>query len=211
MGLPNNINVVTGDAKIAIKEISIAEWCGIIKATLLRIKPCLKYVSGFQTLSKLLNSAPMTGYGRFATPPKAMPKLEGTDKNQKTRFVAVDTWKLEKINVEPSHEIKQGFLLLTDDGNFAILTLSCFRQEDHYAVCASSLIANSSIGGLKCVMDVNAHEIRTRIEDGSISPYNLLDRLYLLFHGTVADREQRMESLRKACDWLQGICGRIAI
>ena len=211
MGSPNNIDVVIGNAKIRIGKISTAEWCSIIEAALRKIGPCLKYASGFKTLAKLLNDKLLT-HGRFVTPTNAMPKFEGTGLNQKTRFVALDMWKSAKnANAESSHEIKQNILLLTDAGHFAILKISCFRQTDYFTVCASSLIATSSTAGYKSVLEADCQEMRDCIDSKFISPYNVLDRLYLLFYNSVADGEKYLNSKREARDMLKQMCDRIAI
>ncbi len=212
MGSPNNADVVTGAARIRHKEISTPEWCSIIGTALSRIRPCLKYVAGFETLAKLMNGKPIASHGRFVTPTNAMPSLAGTGLNQKTRFVVVDIWDSAKgANAKQTHEINQSILLLTDFGNFAILSLSCFRQKDHYAICASSLIATSSKNGQRCALSEETQEIRDLIDSKSISPYSMLDRLYLLFYSNVADGEKRLDSKRQARDMLKQMCDRISL
>lgn len=211
MGSPNNVDLIIGVTKISSKEISVAEWCEILEHALFRIKPCLKYVSGFKTLAQLLNSELMTGYGHFVTPDEVMPSLEGTNFNQKTRFVAIDIWEPAKnARANASHELNRSFLLLTDTGHLAILKLSYFKQTKHYTVCAASLIANSSVDGLKCVLSVDCQEIRNLIVSKSISPFSVLDRLYLLFYNSVADGERRLDSKRQARDMLKQMCDRVA-
>lgn len=214
MGSPKNISrveVVKGNVKISSKEISTAEWCSIIGTALFRIKPCLKYVAGFTTLKELLNSQFLTGYGKFVTPDNAMPNFEGTNLDQKTRFVALQKWEHSTdAATKPKHEINWRVLLLIDTGNFAILELSFFRGEDPYVVCSSILVADSIEGEHRRVLDAENPVIRDLIGKQSISPWNLLDKLYLLFYHTVSDREQRLDSMRKASDMLKQMCDKIS-
>ena len=211
MGSPSNADVVTGDAKVPAKEISTAEWCAIIDHAFFRIKPCLKYVAGFKTLGELLNDKLFDWHGKFRTTDEDMPIFAGTNLNKKTRFVALQEWDLQKDTAKSGHEINWGVLLLTDEGLLVILHLSFFKQPDCNVVCGSSLIANSSAGGHKSVLGTDTPEIRDLITKGLVSPYNLLDRLYLLFYHTVSEREGRLAAMRAARDLLEGMRDRIAL
>lgn len=200
MGSPSNIDVITGTAKIPCGEISAKEWCDILYAALRKIQPCLKYVAGFKTLGQLLNGELLSGYGPFTTPTSAMPELKAPV-SQKTRFVALNM----SNSVQTGHEINREVLLLSDTGYFAILKLCCFKQTSRYVVCAASFASEPAK-----YYELENSAIHAGIKNKSISPYNVLDRLYLLFYGTIDDREKHLASMRQARDWLKQTCERIS-
>ena len=208
MGSPSNADFVTGDARIRLKEISTKDWCEIIQTALIRIKPLLKYVSGFKPIDELLNGELLTGYGKFVTADDVMPSFKGTGLDQKTRFTA-----LQRLGTVTKfgHEVNWNVLLLTDDGNFVILGLSFFVRDHQNIVCGSSLTTNSTAKGHKSVLDVDTPEIRDRIDNGAISPYGVLDHLYLLFHRTVDKQEERLGPTRQMRDMLQAMCGKVSL
>jgi hypothetical protein len=218
MGSPNNIDLVLGHAKVPADAISTAEWCSILETALGRIRPCLKYISRFKTIWQLLNSHDeelMLGRARFITKDDAMPNLDGTNLTPKTRFIALQV--LDSVynssragRAVATSEIKHDILLMTDTGRLAVLHLSYFRRENKCLVCNSSLIANRA-DEHKSVIEVDGPEMQVFIDRNSISPYNLLDHLYLLLYRDIDAAETRLNSKRQARDMLQAICSRIAI
>lgn len=175
--------------------------------------PRLKYVSGFKPLSQLLNSNDnelLLGNARFIADNNAMPNLEGTDLTEKTRLVALQVLKHAK---DVGHEINRNILLLTDNGHFVILGINFFRRqgEGTCIICGSSLVTTSLSAGYKEVLRADTPEIRNLIANKSISPYGVLNQLYLLFSNTIIDREKHLASLREACDMLQQWLKRIGI
>lgn len=212
MGSPNNVDMVMGYAKVPFRAISAEEWCNILATALGRVRPCLKYVSRFKTIIQLLNSHDdelMLGRAQFVTKNDAVPNFDGTNLGARTRFIALqvldDVKNLGRREIpaaETSHELKRSILLMTDTGRLAILHLSFFRREHRCLVCGSSLVAR---------IEVDGPEMRDFIECESISPYNLLDHLYLLLYRDIDAAEKRLDSKRAARDMLQQICGRIAI
>lgn len=207
----NLVDFVTGRAKVSRGKISTKEWCEILREVLRQIKPNLKYLDDFKPLAKLLNGQVMTGRGTFVTADDAMPSLEGTGFDERTKFLPLAMWEYPKeAGSEACCEVKCGILLLVDAERLAILSLSRFKQGDHYAVCASSLVATSSARGYTSVLESDGKEISELIDKGFVYGSCILDRLYLLFYSTISNREEYLAGMRASRDWLQQVYNRVS-
>lgn len=196
--------------KIPAKEISSQDWCRILGHALSRIKPRLKYVAGFKTLKRLLNgpeSELRFCNTKFATADQAMPDLTGTGLNERTRFAFLQKMKCPEDSSPQKCYEKCVFLLLTDAGQFAILMLAYYKKGQHNVVFKSFLTSD----GLMESSRLEESVIRGHINNGSISPYGVLDTLYLLFYHTIADQEKRTNSMRVERDMLKEMLDRITI
>ncbi len=202
----NLVDFVTGRAKVTRGEISTEVWCEILQEVLWQIKPSLKYLDGFKPLAQLLDGKEefMSGHGRFGMSDDVVPSFKGMGFDERTKFFPLALWQYPKQ--EASCEEKCGALLLAlgeNEGSLAILNLSRFRQGDHYAVCACSLVTTTSVQGITSVLEPNGKEVSGLIDKGFVYVSCILDRLYLAFYSTVDKREKYLVSMRASCDWLQ--------
>lgn len=211
VGTPSNSEIVNGDFKIRYGDISTGEWCGILKVALREMRYFLKSItlSDFKSLHDLLNG-PLLYYGTLSMAESALPSFKEANLKPNTRFLVLQRLELPETASDAKHEESWTFLLLTGDANFAFLELALFWQGDHYVVCSSSLVANSTVEGCNCVLDEEAPEIRDRIEDGSIHPYGILDHLRLVLGATIFKQEERLAETRRVYAVIDGMCNRIS-
>lgn len=205
----NPVIFVLGEAKVSRHKISTQEWGKILAEVLQRIKFSLRYLAGFKPLAELLNSQVMTGCRKFVTSNSALPNFQNTGFSQRTKFFPLDMWEYPKVDKQ-DFQIKRGILLLTDNALLAILNLSCFKQDEQYTVCKSSLIPTSLKTGHVSVLSPTGQEISELIDSKLISVVTILDRLYLSFHYTIADREKYLVSMRGSRDWLKQAYNKIS-
>lgn len=215
MGSPiNRVEFVIGTAKIPAKDISTDDWCKILGSALRWIEPYLKYLAGFKTLPQLLNSRRrdnglpfLAPNGRLITSPEAMPNLNDTYLKQKTRFVILQASSETKSHTNDSHETRRRLMLLTYDGKFVVLDISLLKHNGDAIVCGSSFLPNSLTG----YVGLPQSAVRDCIVSRHISPFGVLDAMYILFHHTIVDREKRLGQMKQGRDRLKEICDRLAI